>query len=77
MANDCGIPCNNSIRKRDQQANAIFERVYQTIGNMFSTFKIGDINDLFELFTNIRCVLPKKVSCYFIKTVSNDYKVII
>ena len=39
MANDYGIPC-NSISIRIPQANAIVERVHQTIGNIISTFKI-------------------------------------
>ena len=39
MANDCRIPC-NSISVRNPQANAIVERVHQTIGNIISTFEI-------------------------------------
>ena len=39
MANDYGIPC-NSISVRNPQANAIVERVHQTIGNIIRTFKI-------------------------------------
>ena len=36
MANDYGIPC-NSISVRNPQANAIVERVHQTIGNIMRT----------------------------------------
>ena len=43
MANDYGIPC-NSIRVRNPQADAIVERVYQTIGNIISTFKIQEMD---------------------------------
>ena len=37
MANDYRIPC-NSISVRNPQANAIVERVYQTIGNIIINF---------------------------------------
>ena len=37
MANDYGRPC-NSISVRNAQANAIVERVHQTIGNIICSF---------------------------------------
>ena len=37
MANDYGIPC-NLISVRNPQANAIVERVHETIGNIVRTF---------------------------------------
>ena len=43
MANDCGIPC-NSISVRNPQANAIVERVHQTIDNIICAFKIHQID---------------------------------
>ena len=43
MANDYGIPC-NSISVRNPQANAIVERVHQTIGNIIRTFKIQEMD---------------------------------
>ena len=43
MAKDYGIPC-NSISVRNSQANAIMERVHQTIGNIIRTFKIQEID---------------------------------
>ena len=36
------------ITKRNPQANAIVERVHQTIGNMIRTFEVQDIEDLDE-----------------------------
>ena len=36
------------ITKRNPQANAIVERVHQTIGNMIRTFEVQDIDDLDE-----------------------------
>ena len=43
MANDYRIPC-KSISVRNPQANAIVERVHQTIGNITRTFKIQEMN---------------------------------
>ena len=43
MANDYRIPC-NSISVRNPQANAIVERVHQTIGNIIHIFKIQQMN---------------------------------
>ena len=43
MANDYRIPC-NSISVRNPQANAIVERVHQTIGNIIRTFKIQEMD---------------------------------
>ena len=43
MANDYRIPC-NSISVRNPQANAIVERVHQTIGNIIRTFKIQQMD---------------------------------
>ena len=43
MANDYGIPC-NSISVRNPQANAVVERVHQTIGNIIRTFKIQEMD---------------------------------
>ena len=43
MANDYGIPC-NSISVRNLQANAIVERVHQTIGNIIYTFNIKEMD---------------------------------
>ena len=39
MANDYRIPC-NSTSVRNPQANAVVERVHQTIGNIICTFNI-------------------------------------
>ena len=36
MANDYGTPC-NSINVRNPQANAIVDRIHQTIGNIIRT----------------------------------------
>ena len=43
MANDDRIPF-NSISVRNPQANAIVERVHQTIGNIIRTFKIQQMD---------------------------------
>ena len=43
MENDYGIPF-NSISVRNLQANAIVERVQQTIGNIIRTFKIKEMD---------------------------------
>ena len=43
MANDFGIPC-NSISIRNPQANAIVERIHQTIGNIIHTFNIQQMD---------------------------------
>ena len=56
MANDYRIRC-NSISVRNPQANAIVERVHQTIGNIIRTFKIQQMeldneNPLEEWFQN-------------------------
>ena len=42
MATDYRIPC-NSISVRNLQANAIVERVHQTIGNIICKFTIQQI----------------------------------
>ena len=42
MANDYGILC-NSITIRNPQANAIVERLHQTIGNIMHTFNIQEM----------------------------------
>ena len=43
MKNDYGIPC-NSISVRNPQADAIVERVNQTISNFILTFIIQKMN---------------------------------
>ena len=43
MSNNYGIPC-NSISIRNPQANAIVERVHQTIGNIIHTFQIQEMD---------------------------------
>ena len=43
MENDYGISC-SPISVRNPQANAIVERVHQTIGNIIRTFKIQEID---------------------------------
>ena len=43
MENDYGIQC-NVISIRNPQANAIMERVHQTIGNMIRAFQIQQID---------------------------------
>ena len=43
MANDYRIPC-NSISVRNPQANAIVERVHQTIGDIIRSFKIQEMD---------------------------------
>ena len=43
MANDYGIPC-SPISVRNPQANAIVERVHQTIGNIIRAFKIQQMD---------------------------------
>ena len=43
MANDCGTLC-NSISIRNPQANAIVERLHQTIGNIICTFKMQEMD---------------------------------
>ena len=43
MANDYGISC-SPISVRNPQANAIVERVHQTIGNIIHTFKIQEMD---------------------------------
>ena len=43
MANDYGVP-RNSISIRNPQANAIVERVHQTIDNIIHTFTIQQMD---------------------------------
>ena len=43
MENDYGISC-SPISVRNPQANAIVERVHQTIGNIIRTFKIQEMD---------------------------------
>ena len=43
MENDYGISC-SPISVRNPQANAIVERVHQTIGNIIRTFKTQEID---------------------------------
>ena len=41
VKNDYGITC-KGITKRNPQANAIIERIHQTIGNIIRTFAVQD-----------------------------------
>ena len=43
MANDYGISC-SPISVRNPQANAIVERVHQTIGNIIRTYEIQEMD---------------------------------
>jgi hypothetical protein len=45
MVEDYGVK-KKPITKRNPQANAIVERVHQTIGNMIRTFSIADNPDI-------------------------------
>ena len=47
LKNDCGCRI-NQITTRNPQANAILERIHQTIGNMIRTFQLPTNNEVDE-----------------------------
>ena len=62
LVNDYGVK-KKPITKRNPQANAILERVHQTIGNMIRTFQTKEIEEENPLDGILNAVRQKRPQC--------------